>query len=791
MTPRLTPEFKMQTFQSEDQWKSGLLCKLKIDEQGVTLFSSPTFAEWVKSADAKQKTIGGLVVDECKQIYWTERKRVYRNGNPENRWFLNRFNLKSKFQEEIIRLDDCVYHPKHVVKPERMLMDRFTLWIHVRSDSRSAEKQPDQYVENHYVLAFSRESFQLKYVIDIPGTLVDITLDSEHYLYLLEKIERHRCQDSGTVKIPYRICKYHRHGRPVYENDKPESRRQCFGQDKLYKPVSLAVGKSNLLYVIDSSNQCPGFHRFSEDGQHKFVGDFSKLPDKFKPFDPRIIAINKQENIFVAAYMPVDKKSAKSIVSLHQFDADGSYIGFVKLPSKLQTINGLSFDYLGGLYLSTNQGVGYFSFDAIHVGSKSIYYSKTLDNGREGDQWHRLKLKGHLPPGTTLDVYYYASDEAVLKETIDRTISDNSRSVQERRDEIERLLRPHWNEKEHSFRGDEDGSEEDAEEKSTGPKTIGDLLFRKNRGRYLWLKLVLSTFNEKNRPSVSEMKVYYPRISYLRYLPATYQEDPVSRDFLERFLSIFESMFYDLEFKISNLFKLFDPEITPEVFSFDPEIKWEDFLHWLASWLNLSLEEDWSEETKRKLIRNASILYRLKGTAKGLADFIEIVAGQRPIIYEDAAFTKPFVLGGKFYVGDNIVVTKGPDRGFRLGDDSILGITAIRDTPRSPDDPFKSSAHRFTVMLNLTRTKYDQHKLSIKRILDEEKPAHTEYTIRLIAETKLGHLTYVGVNTRLTGLKPFCIGVSSIPGKTVLNIKGEKGGRLERNSRIGSTLTLM
>ena len=79
----------------------------------------------------------------------------------------------------------------------------------------------------------------------------------------------------------------------------------------------------------------------------------------------------------------------------------------------------------------------------------------------------------------------------------------------------------------------------------------------------------------------------------------------------------------------------------------------------------------------------------------------------------------------------------------------------------------------------------------INRILEEEKPAHTDYTIRLIANSQIGHFTYVGINTRLTGLKPFCVGISSIPGKTVLNINAEKGGRLERNSRIGSTLTLM
>src|SRR6185295_8950531 len=131
-----------------------------------------------------------------------------------------------------------------------------------------------------------------------------------------------------------------------------------------------------------------------------------------------------------------------------------------------------------------------------------------------------------------------------------------------------------------------------------------------------------------------EMRVYYPRLSYLRYLPAVYQEDPVSREFLQRFLAMFETVFSGLEATIEKLPEVFDPEHTPV-----------EFLDWLAQWLDLGIEEDWSPEVKSTLIRRAASLYQKKGRPDGLAEFIEIVIGKRPRIQESFETERPFVLG--------------------------------------------------------------------------------------------------------------------------------------------------
>ena len=130
------------------------------------------------------------------------------------------------------------------------------------------------------------------------------------------------------------------------------------------------------------------------------------------------------------------------------------------------------------------------------------------------------------------------------------------------------------------------------------------------------------------------MRVYYPRLSYLRYLPAVYQEDPVSREFLQRFLSIFETVFSGLEATIEKIPEVFDPAHTPK-----------EFLDWLAQWLDLGIEEEWTPEVKSKLISKAASLYQKKGRPDGLIEFIEIVTEKRPLIHESFETQPPLILG--------------------------------------------------------------------------------------------------------------------------------------------------
>lgn len=182
---------------------------------------------------------------------------------------------------------------------------------------------------------------------------------------------------------------------------------------------------------------------------------------------------------------------------------------------------------------------------------------------------------------------------------------------------------------------------------------------------------------------------------YLNHLPALYQED----ELMGRFLMLFESFWQPIEHQIADLSLYFDPDMTP------PE-----FLPWLASWLNLVLDEGWPEQKRRNLLRAASSLYRKRGTRQGLQQYLEIFTEGQVRIQEHRAHN------------------------FRLGQDARLGPGVALGTGNIP--------HTFTVTLRVppvmpTTGEEDETRLELARrrkieaIIESEKPAHTAYNLHL------------------------------------------------------------
>lgn len=602
--------------------------------------------------------------------------------------------------------------------------------LHCRSAAATGRLLMDRFnfwmldAANRRVLVFSRETFQLKLVIAAIKQPVDIALGRSGILYVLD-------QDSRT------IFRYDAHGRPA---------GPAFGGAELQQPIGLIVGRDHFIYVLDRNQR--HFLRYDAEGNFLgLIGDFDSVaPD----FQPAMIAANSQGNLFV-----VDGRTQQ----LHEFDADGSHLGVMQLPAAVKSIKGIAFGRGDDLYLSTDQGLARFSARLSFVGETGAFYTRTLDNGADRSTWHRLALEANLPPGTIIEIFYHSSDDTRLRGLVDAVFADPNDSLQRKVERLEALLGTKW----------------------IGPeKNPTDMLLREKTGRFLWLKLALSTFDANQKPVVRELRAYYPRISYLRYLPATYQEDAVSRAFLERFLSLFESVLYGLETEIAALFKNFDPLTTPA-----------GFLDWLASWLNLALEEEWPETRKRQFLLQAPELFKQKGTAAGIAGLVEIYTGQRPLIVEHALVSPPLILGKPLRLGLNSVVIATPIRGFRLGDSAVLGRTALREVAQLPEDPFQTMAHRFTLLLNMSRAEFQLHEAKLRQMLDDETPAHTAYTLKLIGAGSAAADLYVGVNSRVEEYQPVRLNGTARVGRVVAAIPGEKAVRLERNSQIGRCFRLI
>lgn len=176
----------------------------------------------------------------------------------------------------------------------------------------------------------------------------------------------------------------------------------------------------------------------------------------------------------------------------------------------------------------------------------------------------------------------------------------------------------------------------------------------------------------------------------LSYLPAFYAGD----EFLERFLFIFEDTLRPLQLMADNLHYYLHPLTTPS-----------DLVPWLATWVNLVLDDNWTLEQRRNLIYTAPELYSWRGTRRGLTEYLTLYTGVVPNISE--------------YVD-----------GMVLGPETRLGInTTIAGRER----------HRFTVTMYLpemTEEEISYKELIIRRIIDTEKPAHTTY--QLILKTRKG-----------------------------------------------------
>lgn len=131
-------------------------------------------------------------------------------------------------------------------------------------------------------------------------------------------------------------------------------------------------------------------------------------------------------------------------------------------------------------------------------------------------------------------------------------------------------------------------------------------------------EFVLTFAEEPPLPPIPRLPLAWPlppRSSYLRYLPSFFSRDSL----MDRFLMIFESILAPIEQNIDHLALILDPRTMPP-----------DLLPWVASWLDLTLNENWPEARRRDLIRAASELYRWRGTRQGLTRYLEIYAGVTP-----------------------------------------------------------------------------------------------------------------------------------------------------------------
>src|ERR1051325_6889467 len=104
-----------------------------------------------------------------------------------------------------------------------------------------------------------------------------------------------------------------------------------------------------------------------------------------------------------------------------------------------------------------------------------------------------------------------------------------------------------------------------------------------------------------------------------REVPALLQED----DFCLRLLSALDEVIAPVFATLDCIASYLDPALTPE-----------DFVDYLAGWVGVEVDETWPMERRRRLLWEVAALYRIRGTAAGLASHVALYTGGEPEIID-------------------------------------------------------------------------------------------------------------------------------------------------------------
>jgi len=443
-------------------------------------------------------------------------------------------------------------------------------------------------------------------------------------------------------------------------------------------------------------------HRTADDKSKLVVLDASKvtiyderqlkevaIPHKLT--DLSSIAINSKDTIYIGSSIADedgtlwwDTKDAESIKN--------------QLSTYNQAIKKIVFDARDTLFVLDKQGIiSLVSTQKVYENSGEISY--VFDSTFEGCSWHKMR--------------------------VDYDISDQMDSVVISIGAFEHL-----------------SSTLDVENLPTLSLSFEnkkDIYLQEMIGRYLVVKITLQSNPQGEiSPLFEKIKVFFPKETYLQYLPGIYQEDARSKELLEQYLSVFQTILEGIEEKIENSHLLIDPQTTPN----------GEFLNWLSLWLGLNREKNWSDEKWRELLSKAMYFFKRRGTRKGLSELI-------------ALYTQ---------------ITKEEDK--------PIIIEPFQTQCKENEQTWNLGSYTFCVIFKPKVLNSEEELNTVKRIVKLWKPAHTEGKVVVLKEKMvLGDMLYLGINTALKK-EPFVLGEAALSIDTTL-ADIEENAQIQSHARLG------
>lgn len=348
------------------------------------------------------------------------------------------------------------------------------------------------------------------------------------------------------------------------------------------------------------------------------------------------------------------------------------------------------------------------------VRESGVFISRLLDSGERGNQWHRAVIQSVGYGDDSIRFYFYCSDDA--ETVVDGEIyrwEELIRNQEITPEKKHRAMEPYLA---HIVQNPQ------------------DILLYRARGRYLWIEIQL--FCQAGfLPQIRHMKIYAGNRSFLSYLPMIYQTKG-REDFLGRFLGLFETIYQDLDEKITDSARQLDP-MTAE-----PE-----FLHWMARWVGVTNGHLWQEEKLRLLLSGIVRKNLIRGTREYMEYVIGIFTGERPYFLEYC----------------DIEQYRGNETAYR----SLKQFYA--------HGPWEVSV---LVREQAVPSLREQHAL--KKMIEDIKPAHIRIHLIILGQgIYLGQNVYAGINSTLVAWERANLnGGAAIPSMVGM---AETGAKEEKN----------
>lgn len=322
---------------------------------------------------------------------------------------------------------------------------------------------------------------------------------------------------------------------------------------------------------------------------------------------------------------------------------------------------------------------------------KGRMVTSALDSGLTGFAWHRIVLEADLPDATALEVQTLTSDIPLEDARL--------ALVPEERWSRRIVL-------------------------ASGQRL--ELLVQSPPGRHLWLRIGLAGDGTVS-PTLQAIELSGPRKSSLRLLPEPFHEDAVSRDFIDRFLSYFDTVFAEVEARITRFPATLAAHSAPEGV----------FLGWLASWFDVRFLATWPDATRRAFVARADELARKRGTIAGLKAVLQLhlgIAAPLPVIIES------------FRLRD--YAARRSDTGAALPDGRLrLGGLEVATAGSRADH-----AHRFVLVLPQALIPTPAARDTLTDLVNAVRPAHTAWSLICVPQgVRIGCQSSLGIDMVLGG----------------------------------------